>query len=333
LAATLEIAGDITRELLRDHNLFRTQDLAEARAEVARVFCAHRLVTTSKDGRVNAVHNRAVFDSIALNYLDYGTDVLITPGELTSFYLMQIPLNGSAEIKYGSQMIHSTPGNASLASPTEFLDMHWHVNNPQFLVYFSRTELERTLCELLGAPMSVPLRFDLSVDTATPTYLRWHSLVDILLRDAESKDLSLHPSVRRQLEDLIKSALITGFHNNYSDCLERFARPAVPRAIRRAMQLCEESPEQPLTVTELAAGAGVGIRSLQAGFKEHVGLTPMDYLRDIRLQRVHAELTNRDIVMSSIAQVAFAWGFTHLGRFAQLYRARFGELPSHTLRS
>lgn len=321
-----------TMEMLRDHTLFRTADLDEARDEVARVFCAHRLLTTAPDGRLNAVHNRVLFDDIALNYLDYGTDVLITPGELTSFYLMQIPLGGSAEVRCGSQEIHSTPRQASLASPTEFLDMHWHVENPQFLVYFDRTALEETLSELLEAPMSVPLRFDLSVDTASPSFLRWRSLVDLLVQDAESKDRSLHLSVRRQLEGLVKSALITGFHNNYSECLERFVRPAVPRAVRRAMQLCENSPEQPLTVSELAISAGVSVRSLQAGFKVHVGMTPTDYLRDMRLQRVHSELKNHAGGQNSIAQIAFAWGFTHLGRFSQRYRERFGELPSQTLK-
>lgn len=322
-----------TLEMLRDHTLFRTQDLDEARDKVARVFCAHRLLTTLPDGRLDAVHNRVVFNDIALNYLDYGTDVLITPGELTSFFLMQIPLAGSAEVKCGSQEIHSTPGQASLASPTEFLDMNWHVENPQFLVYLDRTALEATLSELLQAPISVPLRFDLSVDTTTQSFLRWRSMVEVLVQDAESKEHWLHPSVRRQLESLIKSALITGFRNNYSESLERFSRPAVPSAIRRAMQLCENSPEQPHTVSELASSAGVSVRSLQAGFKTHVGMTPTDYLRDLRLQRVHAELKNHSIGESSIAQVAFAWGFTHLGRFSQRYRARFGELPSQTLRS
>ncbi len=34
-----------------------------------------------------------------------------------------------------------------------------------------------------------------------------------------------------------------------------------------------------------------------------------------------------------MTDIATKWGFGHLGRFAAAYRARFGESPSHTLRS
>ncbi len=34
----------------------------------------------------------------------------------------------------------------------------------------------------------------------------------------------------------------------------------------------------------------------------------------------------------SVTDVAFKWGFTHLGRFSQEYKRRYGELPSSTRR-
>ena len=74
-------------ELLSEHNLFRTTHLDEARSEVARVFCPHGLTTTNKDEQLNTVHNRVTLGDVTLNYLDYGAEVHITPGELNSFYL------------------------------------------------------------------------------------------------------------------------------------------------------------------------------------------------------------------------------------------------------
>jgi len=48
---------------------------------------------------------------------------------------------------------------------------------------------------------------------------------------------------------------------------------------------------------------------------------------------VHEDLTGGDRAhRPTVAEVAYRWGFTHLGRFAHDYRARYGEAPSTTLR-
>jgi transcriptional regulator GlxA family with amidase domain len=73
--------------------------------------------------------------------------------------------------------------------------------------------------------------------------------------------------------------------------------------------------------------AGVSARRLQEAFREHLGTTPMEYLRSVRLDRVHAELR---CGAGGVTETAHRWGFTHLGRFAAAYRERFGVLPSET---
>jgi transcriptional regulator GlxA family with amidase domain len=54
-------------------------------------------------------------------------------------------------------------------------------------------------------------------------------------------------------------------------------------------------------------------------------------LKAIRLEHVNAELMAGGS-SNSVTDVAIKWGFVHLGRFAQMYRDRYGELPSETLR-
>ena len=71
---------------------------------------------------------------------------------------------------------------------------------------------------------------------------------------------------------------------------------------------------------------------LQEAFRRHVGTPPLTYLRELRLARVHDELSNSDPWQTSVADVAYRWGFTHLGRFAGAYRERYGVPPSRTLR-
>ena len=62
-------------------------------------------------------------------------------------------------------------------------------------------------------------------------------------------------------------------------------------------------------------------------------MSPMAYVQEVRLQRVHRQLRAAAPGTTTVTDVAHAWGFVHLGRFARRYRERFGESPSQTLRA
>ncbi len=81
----------------------------------------------------------------------------------------------------------------------------------------------------------------------------------------------------------------------------------------------------------MADAAGVSVRRLQEGFREYVGMSPREYLNDVRLARVNRELSDPG-AGTSVTDVAMKWGFTHTGRFAATYRRKYGEGPSDTLR-
>jgi len=57
----------------------------------------------------------------------------------------------------------------------------------------------------------------------------------------------------------------------------------------------------------------------------------MAFLRLVRFERVRDELL-RGNESTTVTAAAMRWGFSHLGRFAAEYRARFKESPSETLR-
>lgn len=320
------------QERLAQHTLFRTSSLDEAREEVARVFCPHGLSTVDGSGRLATVHNRVDLGDISLNFLDYGAPVDIDPGELGSFFLVQMPLAGGSTISCGRQVIESTVDLASIPDPSQPLSMRWHNESPHLLVYVSRLVAERRLSRLLGHELHAPLRFKLGMDMTTPHARTWRSLVDLAVADSEGNGLILMDEARTQLVDLTLTGLLMAHQHNYSDCLHRGVRPAPPTMVRKALELFEDDPRRAITVTEMAQAAGCSIRSLQEGFQRYVGCSPTEYLRDVRLRRVHETLTASESPVS-VADVAHAFGFSHLGRFAQAYRQRFGELPSETLRS
>ena len=87
-----------------------------------------------------------------------------------------------------------------------------------------------------------------------------------------------------------------------------------------------------LSVTDLCRAAAVSERSLEYAFNEVLGLTPMAYLRRLRLHRARQALLAARPGSTTVSAEALNWGFWHLGEFSRDYKGCFGESPSETLR-
>jgi transcriptional regulator GlxA family with amidase domain len=88
----------------------------------------------------------------------------------------------------------------------------------------------------------------------------------------------------------------------------------------------------PLSVSSIAARSHGSVRSLQQAFRREMEMTPMEYLREVRLRRAHRALVESDPSVSTVASIAHRWGFTNLGRSAETHTTRIGESPGVTLR-
>ena len=84
------------------------------------------------------------------------------------------------------------------------------------------------------------------------------------------------------------------------------------------------------TVQELCQAAGVSLRTLEYAFRERLGMTPVQYLKVYRLNQVRQMLKRRQT--RTVADAANAWGFWHMGKFAEDYRGIYGVNPSAELR-
>lgn len=88
---------------------------------------------------------------------------------------------------------------------------------------------------------------------------------------------------------------------------------------------------RPLALDDLVQVTGASSRTLQYAFQSRFGMSPMRWLREQRLRRLHAALQHAGDD-ESVTGLAVGLGFTHLGRLGQLFEQRFGLLPSHLLR-
>ena len=94
----------------------------------------------------------------------------------------------------------------------------------------------------------------------------------------------------------------------------------------RALELANTKQAGLHTIEDLAAPLGVSRRTLELAFRASMGCPPSRYFRTLRLGRVRSNLLRgRSVTESAVEQ-----GFVSLGRFSELYRRQFGELPSVT---
>ncbi|HKY80178.1 MAG TPA: AraC family transcriptional regulator [Sphingobium sp.] len=145
--------------------------------------------------------------------------------------------------------------------------------------------------------------------------LRSPSTVEIIQRD---------PSVAESYEQLLLNLLISG-----QGVLSRPAGSnAVPTSVHAAERFIRSNYAAPLRLEEIARAAQVPQRTLLNHFREFRQTSPMQLLRDVRLDIVREKLLSAP--QTNVAAAGMDAGFSHLGRFASDYRDRFGETPSQT---
>jgi transcriptional regulator GlxA family with amidase domain len=124
--------------------------------------------------------------------------------------------------------------------------------------------------------------------------------------------------------------VLPAVRNSCTDLLEG-ARTRSSR-LQPVLAYLRTHADQPLTPEDLARAGCVSVRTLHAVFQQELGMSPMAYLRRVRLDHVHAELLRAPRSSTRVGDVATRWGFFHPSRFARQYHERFGELPSETAR-
>jgi AraC-like DNA-binding protein len=112
--------------------------------------------------------------------------------------------------------------------------------------------------------------------------------------------------------------------------LDRIARTQAISAVATACQIGDKRFPAAITLSELERRCRVSQRTLEYGFQQVYGTTPMAFIRSQRLTRNRTELL-RAAARTSISETARRCGFTHMGQYSRDYRRLFGETPSLTL--
>jgi AraC-like DNA-binding protein len=194
----------------------------------------------------------------------------------------------------------------------------------------------RALAEEIACLPAAGLRFQTMAPVSADRQRTFFKTVEFLcgrLVGSEASEIS--PLMAVEMTRLAAAAFLETFPNTTMTVpYEPDPGWVAPVTVRRAAAFIDANADQPVTVAEIAAAAGVTARALQYSFRRHYGTSPTGYLRRARLERAHLELHSaRPGDGVTVAVVARKWGWASPARFAAAYRQRFGVPPRRTLRT
>jgi len=272
----------------------RSDRLDELRDSVQEVTIAHEV--RRRRGQPDGAASRASVGAVNVVFVQYGADVVVDAFPTRSRFTATVPL-GPMGVTMGPAVRDATMRAGFALSADEHTVMRPDPLAGALVLATGMGRLEEQLVTMTGTPARTRLRF-LDPDQGDPP------------RGGRG------PPGWRVPWPPPGPAALPG------------APPVAPTtAVDRAMEWIEDHLDEPLTVSDVAAAAGLSTRQLQEVFRRQRGVSPMEVVRDLRLTRAHAQLRGS----TSVGDVAHACGFGHLSRFASAYRDRFGELPSETL--
>jgi AraC-like DNA-binding protein len=279
-------------------------------------------------------------DPITIGALAVGGAIRLETDGLEVGYHVYLPLVGSVQLdqRTGSAgsagrmgSVTADSSHAAVQRPTGTGVVNVPPGGRLLIVGLERSALENHLEQLLGQPGPSPILLAADLHVASGAGLTWARTVRLLAGERPGRLLWRPPMI-----EVMRTAVLTGLllavEHPHRHQLHRDHPPSRPRTVKRAIDAMLADPAHPFTTVDLATIAGVGRRALQEGFRRHVGVSPMTFLRRLRLECARDHL-RRHSPGVTVAEIARRCGFSNPGRFAAAYRVRFGVSPSQTLRN
>jgi len=149
-------------------------------------------------------------------------------------------------------------------------------------------------------------------------------LLRMMAQRVFSKDLGSTSSIKRLSEIVFTEVVRAGIARDEEllSVLSGFQDPQVGRSLEHI----HTEPEAPWTVASLAKEAGMSRSAYAERFRQLIGVAPMTYVADWRLQKALALLEGS---RKSVQQVAAETGYLSPAAFSRAFSGKFGISPTN----
>jgi AraC-like DNA-binding protein len=259
-------------------------------------------------------------------YLQWQGAQKLTRNQPDEIYVFYLPIEGIIREKINQlEPILSSEKVAHFFTPQQNLVGEISSQGQGISVCIPRQRLQQEMAKLLNNSVNSLISFQPEVDLTT---VFGNSLKELILFSwqATAQNSLFLP----QLEQTLLTGLLQYHSHNYSAVLQRKEGILGDRQVYLAKEFMRANLQKPISLGDIALAIGVSGRSLQRSFAKYCGCSPIEFLRQARLDSLHQELS-QGIPLLGISDLMLKYQFSHLGRCSQSYHQRFGELPSETV--
>lgn len=138
------------------------------------------------------------------------------------------------------------------------------------------------------------------------------------LRDEVACDLFMPTHIQNLIYSALDQAEVRAFIAGWVAQDGRFAQ------FLQATDFILRQLNQPITLKDIAAHAGMSIPTLQRTFKHYAADSPMQYIKKVRLSHAYVHLTQTTCTVQS---AAYAVGYESVSQFSREFKRYYGQSP------
>lgn len=256
-------------------------------------------------------------------FLPTATNARVRKQGVEGIYTLNVPLNEPLECRIAGKYQAVEPGSAYFAGPGDEVDLRTRQGTSTLAVNIAANLMDAH-CPGLELADAEPEVFSLASPAGRRLFRTLSALWGEVLR------APLLTRAKLDFEDTLVEALAQTLLPEEDGSLAKIKN--TERILDRAKAYIDAHLGDHVAVPDIAWAAATSNRTLHRVFLHEEGITPMEFVKNERLNATRRVLLAADSEGTTVTDVAFAHGFYHLGRFSIRYQSAFGEAPSVTLR-
>jgi AraC-like DNA-binding protein len=239
-------------------------------------------------------------------------------------------LRGSGETSFGNTTFRISRNANGVVPAGAAMRYENQCGLAEYVLRIDATALRTKLGAMIGASVDRPIEFEAITAFAHPEQARLRRLIDHLVGELDDETTDLPAQALAQYQQSVMVCFLYANRHNFSHLLEqRQPQPALLQ-VHRAEAYIDANHSLPLTLEALTDVTGTGGLALSDAFRRTRGVTPLVFLKRVRLNYAR-RLLQAPEENTTVATVAYRFGFFNADEFASEYRRAFGEPPSATL--